>query len=106
MNGEAKIRETETERRGYGSVFALLLAGLGIGAVLSVLLAPQPGSETRRQIGNKFLDGLEDANAKVHQTWLRMNDLMDESQRRVTRAVATGREMFGGARTGANSERL
>ena len=102
MEYNANIQETAAERREYGGLLWFLLAGLGIGAALSVMLAPRPGAVTRRRIANKCLDGVKIANGKVHQARLRMHKLMDESQRRVTAAVAAGREMFNGVETRAS----
>ena len=82
-----------------GSVFGFLLAGMGIGAALSVLVAPRPGVETRSRIAHKCLDGVEAANRKVRSARLRIQDLMEKSQRRVTSAVATGHERFRAAKT-------
>jgi hypothetical protein len=92
MKRETDVQENTTERR--GSVFGFLLAGMGIGAALSVLAAPRPGIETRGQIAHKCLDGIEAANMKVRSARLRIQDLMDRSQRRVTSAVATGHHRF------------
>jgi gas vesicle protein len=92
MKRDADIQQIATERR--GSVLGFLLAGMGIGAALSVLAAPRPGVETRGRIAHKCLDGIEAANMKVRSARLQIQDLMDRSQRRVTSAVATGHQRF------------
>lgn len=106
MNCEANGQQTPTERRRSGALWAFLLAGLGIGAVLSVMLAPQPGAEMRRRVANKCLDGVASANGKVHRVRLRVQKLMDESQRRVTAAVAAGRGIVGESETTRSSDAL
>ena len=96
--------ETATGRA--TSAFGFLLAGFGIGAALSMLAAPRPGVETRSRIAHKCLDGVEAANKKVRSARLRIQDLMDKSQRRVTSAVASGHQRFREAETRPRAREL
>jgi gas vesicle protein len=72
-----------------------LAAGLGIGAVVSILLAPKSGAETRQWIANKCLDGVDTANNKVRQARVQVKDMMDQGQQKISKAVVGGREAIG-----------
>ena len=98
MKNQAEVQSVKTESTSHGSGFGFLVAGLGIGAVLSVFLAPQSGKETRKWIATKCLDGVDAANAKIRQTRVRVHELVDEGQRKVSEAVVAGREAFGTAK--------
>lgn len=97
MKNQAELQNAKTECASHGSGFGFLVAGLGIGAALSVLLAPQSGEETRKWIATKCLNGVDAANAKVRQTRIRVHELVDEGQRKVSEAVMAGREAFNAA---------
>jgi gas vesicle protein len=99
MKDQAEVQNVKTECESHGSAFGFLVAGLGIGAALSVFLAPQSGAETRKWIATKCLDGVDAANMKVRQTRLRVHELVDEGQQKVSEAVIAGREAFGTAKT-------
>jgi gas vesicle protein len=78
-----------------GSTFAYLVAGLGIGAAMSVLLAPKSGAETRQWIANKCLDGVDTANKSVRHTRRQVKDVMDQGQEKISEAVEAAREAVG-----------
>ena len=46
-----------SEEGNGGSNFGFFLAGLGMGAILALLLAPQSGKETREYIAGKAEEG-------------------------------------------------
>jgi len=75
-----------------GSAVAYLVAGLGVGAALSIFLAPRSGAETRQWIANKCLDGLDKANKSVRHTRRQVRDIMDQGQAKISEVVKTGRE--------------
>jgi len=77
------------------STVAYLVAGLGIGAAVSVLLAPQAGAETRRWIANKCLDGVDTANKSVRHTRRQVKDVMDQGQEIINEVVESAREAIG-----------
>ena len=97
MRNQAEDQNAKMECAGHGVAFGFLVAGVGIGAMLSVFLAPQSGAETRKWIATKCLDGVDTANVKVHQARLRMHELMDQGQQKVSAAVLARREAFGKA---------
>jgi gas vesicle protein len=77
------------------STIAYLVAGLGIGATLSLFLAPRSGAETRRWIANQCLNGIDTANRKVRQTRLQVKGVIDQGQQKISEAVVAGREAVG-----------
>jgi gas vesicle protein len=88
--------EDATYSCGQGSsAIAYLVAGLGFGAAVTLLLAPKSGAETRKWIANKCLDGLDTANNKVRRTRVQMRDRMDQGQEKISDAVEAGREAVG-----------
>jgi gas vesicle protein len=84
------------------STLAYLVAGLGIGALLSIFLAPRSGAETRQWIANKCLSGIDTANEKVRQTRLRVMDMVDQGQQKISEAVVAGREAVGKSKVAAS----
>ena len=95
MRNQAEDQNAKPECTSHGSAFGFLIAGLGVGAALSVFLAPQSGAETRKWIATKCLDGLEAANTTVHQARLRMHELVDQGQQKISAAVVARREGLG-----------
>ena len=78
-----------------GKTFGYLVAGLGIGAALSIFLAPRSGAETRQWLANKCLNGIDTANEKVRRTRGQVKDIMDQGQQKISEAVVAGREVVG-----------
>jgi gas vesicle protein len=78
-----------------------LIAGVGIGAVAGILLAPQSGEDTRDWISTKCKSGMENVNSKVEQTSQSVGDWIGQSQHQVSEAVSAGREAFSKAKNGA-----
>lgn len=62
--------------------FAFFLAGLGIGAVIALLFAPQSGEETREMISQKVDQGREYVNDQKKVIRRTAEDLMDEGRKR------------------------
>ena len=72
---------------GQGSAFTAFAIGLVAGAVASLLLAPAPGTETRRRVGNfarkvgeKAREGAEHAKGYVNQARGRVEDAVNEGR--------------------------
>lgn len=99
MRNQMENQNEKMERKSNGAAFVFLVAGLGIGAALSVFLAPQSRAETRKWIATKCLDGVEAANVKVRQARLRMHEVVDKGQQKVSEAVIARREAFGMTKT-------
>jgi hypothetical protein len=82
------------------SRFTWLVAGVGIGAVAGILLAPQSGENTREWISTRCKNGIENVNSKVRQTSQSVGDWIDQGQREVSEAVSAGRDAFRKAKAG------
>ena len=97
-----KIQSSEHDEKKQGnhqgSRLAYLFVGLGIGALVGVLLAPQSGNETREWFTTKYKDGMDSVNAKVKQTRQQVEGLVDRAQQQVGEAVDKGREAFSKAK--------
>ena len=78
-----------------------LIAGVGIGAVAGILLAPQSGEDTRDWISTKCKSGMRSMNSQVRQTSQSVGDWIGQSQHQVSEAVSAGREAFNKAKNGA-----
>jgi hypothetical protein len=98
MRNQTEDQNAKMQCTGRGSACAFLMAGLGIGAALSVFLAPKSGAETRKWIATKCLDGIDATNVKLRQTRLRVHELVDQGQQKVSAAVIARREAFGKAK--------
>jgi gas vesicle protein len=98
MRSEGSEHDEKRQGNHQGSRLTYLVAGLGIGALVGVLLAPQSGDETREWFANKYKDGIDSVNAKVKQTREQVADLIDRGQQQVAEAVDKGREAFSKAK--------
>lgn len=78
-----------------GSAFGFLAVGLGIGAAISIFLAPKSGEETRKWIAGKCLDAVDTANERVRISRAQAKEFMDRGQVQVSEAVAAVREAIG-----------
>ncbi len=74
------------------SMLGFLVAGLGIGAIAGVLLAPQSGEDTRDWISSKCKDGMDTVKETVEQTGQRLGDMLGRGQQQVSEAVDAGRD--------------
>ena len=89
---------TAVENNSVVSTVGYLVVGLGIGAGLSILLAPQSGRETRKWIAHKCLDAVDIANKKVRESRTEVQEIVDRGQQQISDAVAASREAI--AKTG------
>jgi gas vesicle protein len=100
MNSQNGVSSPQVHGSSRWSMFAFLIAGLGIGAVAGVLLAPKSGEDTRDWISGKYKDGMDAVNVKVKQTGQRVSDMLDQGRQQVSEAVDVGREAFNTAKAG------
>jgi gas vesicle protein len=75
----------------HGGYFGYLVAGLGIGAAVSIFFAPRSGEETRKLIANRCLNAIETSNKKVRETRTHVKEFMDRGQERINAVVAARR---------------
>jgi gas vesicle protein len=95
VDNQREVRATVNSSSSMGKTFGYLVAGLGIGAALSIFLAPRSGAETRQWLANKCLNGIDTANEKVRKTRLQVKDIMDQGQQKISEAIVAGREVVG-----------
>ena len=67
---------------------SFFLAGLGIGAAVALLFAPQSGEETRKQIADKAKDGTDYVSAKGREIRKQAEDLVDQGKDLVSKQKA------------------
>jgi gas vesicle protein len=95
VKNQSDVQDAEIPSSNRSSTIAYLVAGLGIGATLSIFLAPRSGAETRQWIANKCLDGIDTANKSVRHTRRQMKEMMDQGQEIISEAVEAGRGAVG-----------
>jgi gas vesicle protein len=64
------------------------VAGIGIGAAIALLFAPQSGEETRKQIAKKAQEGKDYVDSKGHEIRKQAEDLVDQGKDLVTKQKA------------------
>jgi gas vesicle protein len=95
LKNQCDVQDATISSSNSGSTFAYLVTGLGIGAAMSILLAPKSGAETRQWIANKCLDGLDTANKSIRHTRRQVKDMMDQGQEKISEAIEASREAIG-----------
>lgn len=65
-------------RCSFGTKVSYFLAGLGIGAVVALLFAPQSGEETRQQIADKAQESKDFMTSKGREIRRQAGDLVDQ----------------------------
>jgi gas vesicle protein len=73
-----------------GQGFALLLAGLGIGALVGILCAPKSGRETREDIAQSAREGKEYLRTRTKLATEHMGTLADKGKEQVGKYVERG----------------
>jgi gas vesicle protein len=94
MESQDDERAEKRQSNGQQSSIAYLVAGLAIGTLLGVVLAPQSGDDTREWIATKCKDGMDSVNVRVRQTRQHVGHLIDRGQQQVSEAVGAGRKAF------------
>jgi gas vesicle protein len=101
MRNQGDERDEQKRGNHQGAVLTSLVAGLGIGVIIGILLAPQSGEDTREWIATKYKDGVDSVNTRVRQTRQHVAELIDRGQHQVndtvsqvSDAVDAGREAF------------
>jgi gas vesicle protein len=92
VKNQSDVQDATLSNGTRGSTFVYLVAGLGFGAVMSMLLAPKSGAETRQWLANKCLDGVDTANQSVRHTRRQVKTAMDHGQEKISDAVEAARE--------------
>jgi gas vesicle protein len=63
-----------------GAKFTFFLVGLGIGAMVGVLFAPQSGEDTRKYLSNKADEGRQYAQRKARELRERAEDAVEHGK--------------------------
>lgn len=95
MKNQCDIQDATVATSSTGSTLAYLIAGLGIGAAMSLLLAPKSGAKTRQWIANRCLDGADTANRSVRRTRRQVKGVIDQGQEKISEAIGAARESIG-----------
>jgi gas vesicle protein len=97
VKNQSDVQDAAVASSNGGSTLAYLVVGVGIGAAMSLLLAPKSGAQTRQWIVNKCLDGVDTANKSVRQTRRQVKVVMDQGQAKISDVVEAAREAIGKA---------
>jgi gas vesicle protein len=71
-----------------GTKISFFVAGLGIGAAVALLFAPQSGEETRKQIADKAQDGKDYVASKGREIRKQAEELVDQGKDLVSKQKA------------------
>jgi gas vesicle protein len=94
MKSQGNEHDEKRQGNDQHSRVAYLIAGVGIGALLGIVMAPQSGDDTREWIATKCQNGMDSVNARVRQTRQHVGHLIDGGQQQVNEAVDAGRRAF------------
>ncbi len=86
-----------------GKILLGTLAGVAIGAVVGVLLAPDKGSETRKKItkkGSEYTDGLKEKYEGLKEKY---NDLVDGVTNKLESVGQKGEDLANQGKTAVNN---
>jgi len=78
-----------------GQGLAWLLVGLGVGALVAILYAPESGRETREDIARGAREGTEYLRARSKQAAEQVGMLVDKGKEQVGEYVERGRSFVG-----------
>src|SRR5579872_1492802 len=87
MKNQGDERDEQKRGNHQGSILTSLVAGLGIGVIIGILLAPQSGEDTREWIATKCKDSMDSVNTRVRQTRQQVAQLIDRGQQQVNETV-------------------
>ena len=70
------------------------LAGLGVGAVATLMLAPQSGKDTQQLLAGKLKSGLDQVASAGKKVRTQVKDLAHRGTENVTEAIDAGKEAY------------
>ena len=74
-----------------GKIVVGFLAGLGLGAAIALLLAPQSGEDTREWIGDTVEDEAYRIRRKAKRSLDQMQDALEKGEQTVAKVLKTGK---------------
>jgi gas vesicle protein len=77
------------------------LAGLGVGAVATLMLVPQSGKDTQELLAGKLRSGLDQVKSAGKKVRAQVRDLTDRGKENVADAIDTGKEAYRSSVSGA-----
>ena len=83
---------TDEEQGGSGSGFGWFLVGLGIGAAIGVLYAPQSGTETRESLAEGARERAEYLKQKSKEAAAQVNTYVDAGKEQFGEYVVKGKQ--------------
>ncbi|MFY9802123.1 MAG: YtxH domain-containing protein [Candidatus Acidiferrales bacterium] len=82
------------DTRGWAGSISGFMLGLGVGAAVGVLLAPRPGTETRRAIGASAQSSLDGAIATGQRLAQQAQDGIDQAKGQIRQAAKVGERAY------------
>jgi gas vesicle protein len=73
------------------------LAGLGVGAVGALMLAPQSGKDTQKLLAGKLRGGLDQVPSAARRVRGRVKNLANKGKEKVSEAIGAGQEAYRGS---------
>lgn len=70
------------------------LAGLGVGAVAGLMVAPRSGKETQKLLAGKLKGGLDQVASAGKKAGAQVKDLANRGKDSVAKAIDAGREAY------------
>jgi len=70
------------------------VAGLGVGTVVTLMLAPQSGQETQELLADKWRGGLDQVASAGKKVRAQVKDLANRGKENVAEAIDTGKEAY------------
>lgn len=102
MNGMNNFNENGQDIAAHGASGLMgFIVGAAVGASIALLLAPAPGNETRRRLGQtakrwgaSARDGMQHAKERIGELRHNVNDRIGDLKEDVNTAVGAGREAY------------
>ena len=70
------------------------LAGLGVGAVVGLMLAPQSGEDTQELLAGKLKGGLDQVRSAGKKVRAQVKDVADRGKEGIAEAIDAGKEAY------------
>jgi gas vesicle protein len=92
------VEEEAMSRKNWQEITSAFAIGLGVGAILGLVLAPRSGEETRGLLREKAQDGIDEAVAQGKKVARKAQRAADSAKEFVNDAVEAGQGAYREAR--------